>query len=124
MPLWVKGQSGNPNGKPVGGGIKGLLRKHEKEAIDCLIRLMKAADSDKVSLAAAQTVLAYIHGKPPEAAPAASGEMVPMLRSADALDQAERLLEAPAPEGSGLPADAAQHGGDADSDAGVGNGSP
>ena len=44
--------------------VRRLAREHTVESIDRIAKLMRMADKDATSLAAAQTLLAYGHGKP------------------------------------------------------------
>lgn len=120
MGLWVKGQSGNPRGRPSHARIAAALKEHEKAAIDCLARLVAHSRKDSVSLAAAQTILAYIHGKPVDGTPSSPASSTLLTWTPDQLAAAESQLEPTGSEGEANPAaDPAT-----DSDAGVGNGAP
>lgn len=67
---WVKGQSGNPSGKPKEDAAvreaKELARAKSPDAVLKLIALMDSAD-EKVSLAACNSVLDRGLGKPVQA---------------------------------------------------------
>lgn len=66
MPF-VKGQSGNPGGRPKETGeIRELARKHGPEAIRTLA-LHMAGDDPRVAVAAAQALLDRGFGKPAQA---------------------------------------------------------
>lgn len=63
MPF-VKGQSGNPGGRPKDAAqIAGLARKHSREAIKKLVEWMRS-DNAKASVSAAQALLDRGYGKP------------------------------------------------------------
>ena len=63
MPF-VKGQSGNPGGRPKENAeIKALAREHGPQAITKLAELMGGSDP-RVSVAAAQALLDRGYGKP------------------------------------------------------------
>jgi hypothetical protein len=63
---FVKGQSGNPGGRPESGYIKGLARAHTKEALEALVSALKAA-SESTRVAAANSLLDRGWGKPAQA---------------------------------------------------------
>jgi Family of unknown function (DUF5681) len=55
---WVKGQSGNPNGRPKAyAEVEALAREHTTAAIDELARLMRTSPSPAVRLTAANALL-------------------------------------------------------------------
>lgn len=64
---FVKGQSGNPGGRPKEDNeAKALARKHGKHAIRRLVTLIDAQD-ERVAVAAAQAILDRGYGKPAQA---------------------------------------------------------
>lgn len=66
MPF-VKGQSGNPGGRPKENAeIKALAREHGPKAIERLAELM-GGDDPRVAVAAAQALLDRGYGKPAQA---------------------------------------------------------
>lgn len=67
MAKFVKGQSGNPGGRPkVVTAIKELAQQHGESAFQRIIGLM-ASDDERVALAASQEVLNRAYGKPVQA---------------------------------------------------------
>ena len=58
---WVKGQSGNPGGRPK--GIGKLAREHGDKALDVLVAAL-ADDDGRVRIAAAREILDRGYGKP------------------------------------------------------------
>lgn len=58
---WVKGQSGNPGGRPK--GIAAKAREHTDRCIDVLVEAL-AEDDVKTRIAAARELLDRGHGKP------------------------------------------------------------
>ena len=61
---FVKGQSGNPGGRPKDAAqIADLARKHSRAAVLRLVEWMKS-DNPKASVAAAQALLDRGYGKP------------------------------------------------------------
>jgi len=68
---WKKGQSGNPRGRPVITVMevrKALARAQEctEEAVEMVINLMRHSLDDRIRLAAAETLLNRVMGKPKE----------------------------------------------------------
>ena len=58
MPKFVKGQSGNPGGRPGGvGEIREIAREHTEPAIQILVAIMNDADASPSSRVAAATAL-------------------------------------------------------------------
>jgi hypothetical protein len=69
---FVKGQSGNPGGRPKEDGeVKALAREYTEEAIERLVFWMRG-DNPKASVTAAQTLLDRGYGKAPQAIGGAS----------------------------------------------------
>ena len=61
---FVKGQSGNPGGRPrVVAEVRELARAHAPEAITELVRLTKEAKSDTARIAAIKELLDRAYGK-------------------------------------------------------------
>lgn len=61
----MKGQSGNPGGRPaVVAEVRRLARMHTGEAIDRLVELMRSAD-DRVAFAAIRELLDRGYGRTP-----------------------------------------------------------
>lgn len=62
---WVKGQSGNPGGRPaVVAEVRRLARMHTGEAIDRLVELMRSTD-ERVAFAAIRELLDRGYGRAP-----------------------------------------------------------
>lgn len=66
MPGFVKGQSGNPGGRPSGfGEIRQIARSHTEEAILTLLTIMRSAKAPaNARVAAANAILDRGWGKP------------------------------------------------------------
>jgi hypothetical protein len=65
MTKWVKGQSGNPGGRPkVLGDLRELARQHAPAAIKELVRLARNAKSETARVAAIRELLDRGYGKP------------------------------------------------------------
>lgn len=63
---FVKGQSGNPGGRPKDAAqIADLARKHSREAIKKLVEWMQS-DNPKASVSACCALLDRGYGKPPQ----------------------------------------------------------
>jgi HEAT repeat protein len=55
---WVKGQSGNPGGRPtVAQAIRALARTNSEKAFNVVLGLMESGDKDSTRLAAAIAIL-------------------------------------------------------------------
>jgi hypothetical protein len=64
MPRWVKGQSGNPGGRPkVLAELRDLARRHAPAAIQELARLAVEAESEAVRVAAIREILDRGYGR-------------------------------------------------------------
>jgi hypothetical protein len=62
---WAKGMSGNPGGRPkILAAVQALARRHTVEAINELVHLMRAGESDHVKLAAVKLLLERGWGQP------------------------------------------------------------
>jgi hypothetical protein len=65
---WVKGVSGNPNGRPPKGSdaiaLEAACRDRAPAALAVLDQLMRTADRDSVRLSAALSVLERAYGRP------------------------------------------------------------
>ena len=67
MAKFVKGQSGNPGGRPKeSNDLKELARKHTEEALDRLVFWMRSENAS-VSVSASQGILDRGYGKPVQA---------------------------------------------------------
>jgi len=62
---WVKGQSGNPGGRPcLPAELKALAQAKAADAIKIAVQLMESAESEQVRLAAANVIMDRGYGKP------------------------------------------------------------
>ncbi len=62
--MFVKGQSGNPGGRPKGvAEVQELARQHAPEALDRLVKIMRG-DNERAATAAASLTLDRAYGKP------------------------------------------------------------
>jgi hypothetical protein len=87
MARFVKGQSGNPGGKPKAGyNFLHEIRKYEPRAIEVLCRAMqceKGGHPDPIAIRAAELVVAYSRGRP------AQTQTVRVIRSLEDLSDEE-----------------------------------
>lgn len=60
---WVKGQSGNPGGRPSHAAIRQALKPHEPATVARLIEHMLGSDAP-ASIMAIKLILGYLYGKP------------------------------------------------------------
>lgn len=66
-PLWKKGQSGNPAGRPKGSGhVERCKEWAEKKGWDLLEKMALTSLDEKVRLEAMKLLIAYGVGKPTE----------------------------------------------------------
>jgi hypothetical protein len=76
---FAKGVSGNPAGrKPIPAEIKTLAREHSAECVQRLMQWVRCHDA-KASLRAAELVLAYGFGRPPQSFAVDAGASMPAL---------------------------------------------
>lgn len=70
-----KGQSGNPSGRPrIVLEIREVARKHGNEAITAILALARAAQDEKVRMAAWREILDRGYGRPAQAITGEGGE--------------------------------------------------
>jgi len=62
-PLWVKGVSANPGGRPKSAVLRAMLEPHRRDMVATLLHLMRAA-KDATRLEAVKLMLAYLDGRP------------------------------------------------------------
>ncbi len=74
MGKWVKGQSGNPGGRPkVNSKVRDLARAKSLQAMKRLIKLTESED-ERIALAASNAVLDRALGRPAQAVVGVDGE--------------------------------------------------
>jgi hypothetical protein len=72
---FVKGQSGNPAGRPrVAAEIRELARAHGEEALRTLAELMKSAAKEETRARAAEALLDRAYGRPSQSITGEDGE--------------------------------------------------
>jgi hypothetical protein len=107
MGRFVKGQSGNPGGRPKAAhDLKALAQEQTAEAVKTLIDVMKNGDKDAARVAAASALLDRGYGKPMQSIDVTQRRAVDEIPE-DLIDAAiERLAAAgrPATEGGDAPA--------------------
>ncbi len=70
-----KGQSGHPGGRPKTlGQVQDIARKHEVEAIETLVAIMRNDPDSRVRAMAADKILDRARGKPAQAITGEGGE--------------------------------------------------
>lgn len=108
MAKFVKGQSGNPGGRPKAeDDVKALAREHTPDAIARLAKIVKTSKNDKAAVSAAEALLNRGYGKPAQQVDITTRRAVDEIPE-DLIDAAiERLAAAVRPEAEGGDAGAA-----------------
>ena len=99
-PAWMKGQSGNPKGRPkIPEDVRTLARAHTREAIETHIEIMRDKDAPPAARgASANAILDRAYGKPAQAIDATVN--INTLIDARSSDLAAALLAITAQGGS------------------------
>ena len=105
---WVKGQSGNPGGRPKAlAAVKAAAQEKGPECIRLLWELSQCADSDAAKIAAIKELLDRGFGRPAQAVEVSGpeGGAIEIDRRVTELSDAalDRLISASAAEGEGAP---------------------
>lgn len=74
LPPWKPGQSGNPSGRPMAlREVRALGKEASPDAMRAMIRIVRDVDKEgrnledgRVVVVAAQTILTWTYGKPPD----------------------------------------------------------
>lgn len=93
MAKWVKGQSGNPGGRPKTiGHLRDLVREHTNDAIATLAQIMGDENAPPdARIRAAEALLNRAWGKPPATMEVNGGVAVYSVAEAIRLAEARRL---------------------------------
>jgi hypothetical protein len=91
---WPKGVSGNPGGKKAktaaDKAVEALARASSTEAVNTVLTIMRAGDSDRTRLAASLAILERAHGRPGDRLT----EPVEVPQGATLADRAQAIADA------------------------------